>query len=64
MLFELDGLGQILSYRAPHDGELYLPPEKFVGKRVFDILPPAIFSLWERLVQPAAGGIPYSNASM
>jgi PAS domain S-box-containing protein len=40
LFFLLDAEGTILDYRARSDGDLYLPPEAFLGKRLADVLPP------------------------
>ncbi len=42
LLFSIDGDGQILDYRAGKTSALYLPPEKFIGRRVQDVLPPEV----------------------
>lgn len=39
LLFEIDVNGIIFDYRAPETSELYVPPEQFLGKSVYDILP-------------------------
>jgi PAS domain S-box-containing protein len=46
--FRLSSDGTILSYRANPTamGELYVPPEQFIGQRMQDILPPAQAALF------------------
>lgn len=39
LLFEVDGLGYIHDFRAPHPGLLYAPPDQFMGKTLHEILP-------------------------
>ncbi|MBT6940076.1 MAG: PAS domain S-box protein [Candidatus Marinimicrobia bacterium] len=40
LVFKLNNNGHILNYKAENLADLYLDPEKFLGKRVPDILPP------------------------
>ncbi len=42
LLFSMDPDGLILDFRAGKTSVLYLPPEKFLGHRMQDILPPDI----------------------
>lgn len=39
LVFELDGDDKIVSYSAGRAEDLYLPPAKFMGKRMQDVLP-------------------------
>ena len=40
LYFRLSAEGHILSYRAGAENGLYVPPEVFMGRRVYDFLPP------------------------
>lgn len=40
MYFRMDRNGTILDYRAQHPGALYMPPERFLGRPMQDVLPP------------------------
>jgi PAS domain S-box-containing protein len=39
LLFEVDARGKIYNFRAPQMDKLYVPPEKFIGKIMFEVLP-------------------------
>jgi PAS domain S-box-containing protein len=39
LMFEVDDEGMIFSYNAPNNSLLYSPPENFIGKTVFEVLP-------------------------
>ena len=39
LMFEVDRDGYIHDYHAPHQELLYVPPEKFLGKTIYEILP-------------------------
>lgn len=39
LLFEVDRDGRIYDFRAPNPDLLYVPPEEFLGKTMFEILP-------------------------
>lgn len=41
LMFEVDTEGRIFDYRAPRDELLYESPQRFIGRRVEDVLPPA-----------------------
>ncbi|MDP2007902.1 MAG: PAS domain S-box protein [Rubrivivax sp.] len=41
LLFELDIEGRVHVYHSPRSDLLYVPPEVFLGRRVYDFLPPA-----------------------
>ncbi|MCW8905788.1 MAG: EAL domain-containing protein, partial [Sedimenticola sp.] len=45
LFFRLAADGTVLDYRAQSNSELYLPPEQFLGKRIYDVLPPEVSSL-------------------
>lgn len=53
LLFELDSNGIILDYRVPDMSLLYLPPEKFVGKTIRDIMPPETSMIIENGIREA-----------
>jgi PAS domain S-box-containing protein len=40
--FQFDREGTVLDYNSAEDYELYAPPEKFLNKKVRDILPPGV----------------------
>lgn len=40
LLFEVDRHGVIFEYRTPEASDLYLPPERFLGRSVAELLPP------------------------
>ncbi len=39
LMFEADAKGMIYDYHAPANELLYVPPEKFIGRKVKDVLP-------------------------
>jgi len=39
LLFEVDAMYRILDYRAPDQQNLYVKPEEFIGKSIFEALP-------------------------
>lgn len=39
LLFEVDAMHRILDYRAPTQQNLYVKPEEFIGKNIFEVLP-------------------------
>ena len=48
LLFSMDTEGKVLDYRAGHTSALFLPPEKFLGQRMQDILPPDVGAKFAR----------------
>ncbi|WP_240905607.1 PAS domain S-box protein [Thiorhodococcus mannitoliphagus] len=48
LFFLMDEDGTIRDYRASRDGDLYAEPEQFLGRRMQDVLPPAIAEIFER----------------
>jgi len=42
LLFVLDSDGTILDYKAGNDTHLYVPPEKFLRRKMQDVLPPEV----------------------
>jgi hypothetical protein len=51
LLFSINADGLILDYRAGKKSALYLPPEKFIGQRIQDVLPPEIGQKFSRALQ-------------
>ena len=47
LFFLMDPDGTIRDYRARADGDLYVPPETFLGHRMQDVLPPAVGTLFD-----------------
>lgn len=45
LLFTFDKNGTIIAFKGENGQDLYLPPEEFIGKSIFEILPPDIASL-------------------
>lgn len=65
LMFEVDVEGRIFDYRAPHDELLYVPPEKFVGRLLTEVIPPEAAGIIMGSVTEAAragksGGATYS----
>jgi PAS domain S-box-containing protein len=44
LMFLLDKNGVFLDYRAPSHEDLFVPPELFMGKRIYEVLPEALTS--------------------
>jgi PAS domain S-box-containing protein len=44
--FRMKADGTVLDYRAQQDSDLYIPPEVCLGKRVQDVMPPEVGSLY------------------
>jgi PAS domain S-box-containing protein len=40
LMFRLDGDGVYLDYQAQQADEIYVPPERFIGRNVRDVMPP------------------------
>lgn len=64
-LFLVDQAGRILDYHTPHPEQLYVPPERFLGQRVRDLLPAAAadiihLALGEALEKGSSRGHVYS----
>lgn len=53
LLFRISSDGTIRDYHAPDVSELFLPPEKFVGKKLQDILPAHVISAYREAVNDA-----------
>ncbi len=47
LFFLMDPDGTIKEYRAQQSDDLYVPPERFLGKRMQDLLPPSLASQFE-----------------
>ncbi|MBI2942020.1 MAG: PAS domain-containing protein [Chloroflexi bacterium] len=50
LYFRLDSQGTILDYKAGRPADLYVPPEVFLGKRMQDVLPPAVGQLFHEAI--------------
>ena len=53
LLFRLDMDGTILDYKAGDESDLYVPPKIFLGKKVYDVLPPDVAQQCETAVRQA-----------
>ncbi len=51
LLFSINSDGLILDYRAGKKSALYLPPERFIGQRIQDVLPAEIGLKFSRAIQ-------------
>ncbi len=65
LLFELDIDGRVQVYHSPRSDLLYVPPEAFLGRRVYDFLPPEATATIEQAVRVAheqgySGGSQYA----
>lgn len=57
LMFQINRQGVYLSYRAPRSDALYVPASEFIGKRIEEVLPPAVAQVWiEHLERALAGG--------
>ena len=57
LYFRLDAEGEILEYRAGEGENLYLAPEVFTGRRIGEVLPPAVAApVMERLARVRSTG--------
>ena len=54
LLFEVDAEGRIFRYHTHRDDLLAAPPEAFMGKRFFDVLPPDAADACQRAIDEAA----------
>lgn len=50
LFFLMDADGTIRDYRARHDSSLYVPPERFLGRRMAEVLPADVGSLFARKI--------------
>lgn len=53
LLFRVDRQGVFLSYHAPSDAILFMPPERFLGRNIKDVLPPHVASMAIRAIDRA-----------
>ena len=54
LVFTLDQEGRFIDFFQPADmADLYVPPEQFLGKRIFDVMPPEISRAFERGINDA-----------
>lgn len=57
LMFEVDIEGRFYDYNAPSAGDLYVPPESFLGKTVSEVLPPeAAAKIMEALKEASEKG--------
>jgi len=47
LYFYVDGQGTILDFNAGHIADLYVPPQKFLGRKMQDVLPPDVGKMFE-----------------
>jgi PAS domain S-box-containing protein len=62
LLFEMDLDGCIYDFRSPRPEMLFLPPEKFIGKTVHEVLPPAAAAVIQNAINDAAQNGRHSGA--
>ena len=46
LYFHVDASGRVLDYNAGRVADLYVPPEKFLGKRLQEVLPPDVGKMY------------------
>lgn len=51
LMFRFDKEGRFIDYHAEDTSMLYVPPEKFLGKKYSEILPPDIANLFEKTIE-------------
>jgi PAS domain S-box-containing protein len=56
LYFRLDAESRFVDYRAGREQALYVPPEAFLGKRLRDVMPPALCDQFEGALAAAAPG--------
>jgi len=56
MIFRIDREGTFLDFHTPSPGLLALPPERFLGKRLSDVMPPEIAGKSLRLIEETLRG--------
>lgn len=54
--FVVDGSGRFIDYKAGHDFEPYMPPERFLGRTVEEVLPSNVAGTLMATIRAAAGG--------
>ena len=58
LMFEVDEEGRFYDYNAPYPDALYVPPERFIGKTVEEVLPSEVAArIMEALKEAAEKGI-------
>jgi C4-dicarboxylate-specific signal transduction histidine kinase len=61
LMFVLSPAGVYLDYHSPNPDALFVPPDRFLGKHMRDVLPPDLVQAFEPLLKQAiAGGEPLS----
>ena len=61
LMFVLSRDGVYLDYHTPNPEALFVPPERFIGKHMRDVLPPDLVQAFEPLLRQAStGGEPLS----
>ena len=53
LLFEITDDLQIINYHAPVMSELYTPPEIFMGKTIFEVMPPDVSEIIQAAIRDA-----------
>jgi len=58
LLFQIDRSGRFVSYKADRREDLYVPPERFLGKTADEVLPPSLAKLTKSSIEKvlASGG--------
>ena len=54
LLFVLDRAGRICDFHAPNPERLYVPPEKFLGRTMNEVLPESAAGIVQRAIEDAA----------
>ena len=54
LLFVLDRAGRICDFHAPNPERLYVPPEKFLGRTMNEVLPEPAAGIVQRAIEDAA----------
>jgi len=52
-IFRIDNQGRFTGYKADRSEDLFLPPEEFLGKSIYDVLPPHLADTTNRHLQKA-----------
>jgi len=53
IMFELDSVGRIFDFYAPHHEMLFVQPEMFLGKTIYETLPPDTWLIIEKAIDEA-----------
>ncbi|MDE2453880.1 MAG: PAS domain-containing protein [Burkholderiales bacterium] len=56
LYFRVAADGTVLDFRAGRRSDLYRPPEEFLGRRMQDVLPPAVAADFDRALERVAAG--------